>query len=174
MYIGSSVNLRRRFLQYYNVNYLERNNSMIICRALLKYGYSNFSLTILEYCDPKDCLIREKYFIDLLKPEYNLSQNPNSPYLGLKHTDEARIKMSDKSSGRSKSKEHKLKLSLADPNSIKILVTDLLTNIVTEHSSMSAAAKALGIGKASVIHYFSNNQKKPYKNRYVFSKIIKE
>jgi len=38
---------------------------------------------------------------------------------------------------------------------------------------MSAAAKALGIGKASVIHYFSNNQKKPYKGRYIFSKVEK-
>ena len=27
---------------------------MLIYRALLKYGYSNFSLVILEYCDTKD------------------------------------------------------------------------------------------------------------------------
>lgn len=84
-YIGSSVRLRIRLLQYYNAEYLERNSSMRICRALLKYGYSNFSLTILEYCEPKDCLVREKYYIDLIKPplgpcgEYNLSQNPSSP-----------------------------------------------------------------------------------------------
>jgi hypothetical protein len=58
MYVGSSVNLRRRLLQYYNAEYLERNVSMRICRALLKYGYSKFNLTILEYCDPKDCLVR--------------------------------------------------------------------------------------------------------------------
>jgi len=47
---------------------------MRICRggALLKYGYSNFSLTILEYCDPKDCLVREKYYIDLIKPPYEV------------------------------------------------------------------------------------------------------
>jgi group I intron endonuclease len=49
-YIGSSVDLRNRFYQYFNTNYLTRDNYMQICRALLKYGYSNFSLTILEYC----------------------------------------------------------------------------------------------------------------------------
>ena len=79
MYIGSSVRLRIRLLQYYNAEYLERNSSMRICRALLKYGYSNFSLTILEYCEPEECLVREKHYIDLMKPEYNFSQNPSSP-----------------------------------------------------------------------------------------------
>ena len=174
MYIGSSVRLRIRLLQYYNAEYLERNSSMRICRALLKYGYSNFSLTILEYCEPEECLVREKHYIDLMKPEYNFSQNPSSPWLGLKHTIEARAKMSTNTLGLSKSEEHKLKLSLADPKSVVVLVTDLTTNISTEYNSMSAAAKALGIGKASVIHYFSNNQKKPYKGRYLFSKVEKE
>lgn len=174
MYVGSSVNLRRRLLQYYNAEYLERNDSMRICRALLKYGYSNFSLTILEYCDPKDCLVREKYYIDLIKPEYNLSQNPHSPQLGLKHTIEARAKMSEKSLGVSKSEAHRLKLSLADPKSEAIIVTDLTTNTTTGYNSMSAAAKALGIGKASVINYFRNNQQKPYKGRYIFNKVKKE
>jgi hypothetical protein len=49
-YIGSSNSLSRRFREYFNLNYLERNKSMLICRALLKYGYSGFSLEILEYC----------------------------------------------------------------------------------------------------------------------------
>ena len=49
-YVGSSDNLRRRFQQYFNNNHLIKNNSMQICRALLKHEYSNFSLEILEYC----------------------------------------------------------------------------------------------------------------------------
>ena len=35
---------------------------MAICCAIKKHGYSNFSLTILEYCEPSKCLEREKYF----------------------------------------------------------------------------------------------------------------
>jgi hypothetical protein len=50
-YVGSSVNLRIRFFEYFNTNYLERNKNMPICLALLKYGYSNFSLEIVEYCE---------------------------------------------------------------------------------------------------------------------------
>src|SRR5579871_6506176 len=64
-YIGSSETLSRRFLQYFNTKYLLKNTNMIICKALLKYGYSNFSLSILEYCEPDKCLEREQYYIDL-------------------------------------------------------------------------------------------------------------
>ena len=42
-YIGSSEHLARRFGEYLNINYLIRDNYMQICRAILKYGYSNFS-----------------------------------------------------------------------------------------------------------------------------------
>jgi len=66
-YIGSSTNLANRLYLYYNVRFLMRNNRTIN-KALLKYGYANFSLEILEYCEPKDCIKKEQYYIDLLKP----------------------------------------------------------------------------------------------------------
>ena len=61
-YIGSSENLRIRFKQYFNINYLIRDNCMQICRALKKHGYYNFELIILEYCSPDKCLKREAYY----------------------------------------------------------------------------------------------------------------
>ena len=61
-YIGSSNNLKRRFSEYFNDNYLLRNKSMGICCALLKHGSSNFSITILEYCEVSELLIREKHY----------------------------------------------------------------------------------------------------------------
>lgn len=36
-----------------------------------KYGHENFTLEILEYCLKDKLLIRENYYFDLLKPEYN-------------------------------------------------------------------------------------------------------
>lgn len=42
-YVGSSSNLKNRFRSYYNINRL-MNEYGIISRALLSYGYSNFSL----------------------------------------------------------------------------------------------------------------------------------
>jgi len=87
-YIGSSVNLSRRFYAYFNVCSLERDNSMPICLALLKYGYSKFSLGILEYCEPSEVLTREKYYLKLLNPQYNIWTEPSAPMLGRNHSEE--------------------------------------------------------------------------------------
>ncbi len=57
IYIGQSKDLSRRFIKYFNLNYINSKNTLIINRALIKYGYSNFSVTILEYCD-KDHLTK--------------------------------------------------------------------------------------------------------------------
>jgi hypothetical protein len=62
-YIGQSKNLYNRFLNYFNTAYLKRSKS-IISRALIKYGYSSFSLTILEYCAKVDLTVREQYYFD--------------------------------------------------------------------------------------------------------------
>ena len=40
-YIGSAKDLRLRLFQYYNTKHLLRTN-MLICKALLKYGFSTF------------------------------------------------------------------------------------------------------------------------------------
>lgn len=45
---------------------------MLIYKSLLKYGYSNFKLEILEYCDLSDVIKREQYYINNLNPEYNI------------------------------------------------------------------------------------------------------
>ena len=51
---------------------------MLICRALIKYGYSNFRLEILEYCAPEVLFARENYYIKTSKPEYNVLQESNT------------------------------------------------------------------------------------------------
>ena len=57
---------------------------MVITKALLKYGYSVFSLEILEYCEALEAISREQYYLDLLKPEYNVLKIAGSS-LGYKH-----------------------------------------------------------------------------------------
>jgi group I intron endonuclease len=50
--------------------------------ALLKHGYSNFSLTILEFCDINTLILREKFYFDQYSPEYNILKDPGSPSRG--------------------------------------------------------------------------------------------
>jgi hypothetical protein len=96
-YIGSSINIARRMYEYYNSKYL-LSKKTIIYKALLKYGYSNFSLEILEYCDKKDLISREQYYLDLLKPEYNILEKAGNS-LGYKHSDISKLKISEKLKG---------------------------------------------------------------------------
>jgi len=121
-YIGSAVNLARRFYLYYNLEHLSKNN-MTINRALLKYGHSNFSLEILEYCEAKNTTIREQHYMDICKPEYNILKIAGSS-LGFKHseetieklrervhTEEAKAKISKSRIGTKISEETRAKIS---------------------------------------------------------------
>lgn len=71
-YIGKSVNLKKRFNNYLIPKRLHENPSAIN-RALLKFGYNNFSLTILEFCDDKFSLLqKEKFYITVFNPQLNI------------------------------------------------------------------------------------------------------
>jgi hypothetical protein len=65
--------------------------------ALLKYGYTNFTLTILEICDKDSLMSREKHFFEVYSPfpsnlkdvrgllrrgTYNILKTPGSPSRG--------------------------------------------------------------------------------------------
>jgi group I intron endonuclease len=80
-YVGSSINLAGRFSIYYYkktmLNKLSTRKS-IIYSAILKYGYTNFILDILEYCERDILIEKEQYYLDTLKPEYNILKIANS------------------------------------------------------------------------------------------------
>src|SRR5690349_21377117 len=74
-YVGSSKDLYRRFKEYYNINYLNRrvlSGNSHIYKALISDGYGAFNLEILEYCSKELLIEREQYYIDQVKPEYNI------------------------------------------------------------------------------------------------------
>jgi len=198
-YIGSSISLYLRLKVYYSFLYLakavKKNNSLIY-KALLKYGYSGFSLEILEYCPAEKCIEREQYYIDNLPHEYNILSIAGSP-LGFKHSEETRVKQSVANKGennpmygkkRKHSEETRAKQSAANKGennpmfgktravgagspSKKIKVLDLLTNESKEYDSISAAGKSLGLKSTRISNYLSRNQKKAYMDRYIFTKI---
>jgi group I intron endonuclease len=62
-----------------------------IYSAVLKHGCSNFSIEILEYCAPEMVIEREQFYIDSLKPVYNLLKFAGSS-LGKTHSEETKKK----------------------------------------------------------------------------------
>lgn len=73
-YVGSSINISGRMKNYLNIKYLElkQNNNMPIVKGLLKYGHNNFALIIIKYLPQSDLTIKESYWINELKPYYNV------------------------------------------------------------------------------------------------------
>lgn len=50
----------------------------MIYRAILKHGYSNFSLDIIEFCDIPCFVQRKQYYLYVYKPQYNIMKSAGS------------------------------------------------------------------------------------------------
>lgn len=79
-YIGMSNNLKKRFYNYLDINRLNKDKTSRINRALLKYGFDKFAITILElhHNTPiKSSYLRERedFFIKVFKPQYNIKRS---------------------------------------------------------------------------------------------------
>lgn len=69
-YIGQSNNIKRRM----NEHKSRKSNSLIISKAIAKYGWDAFDKTVLEFCPVEELDEKEIYYIAELKPEYNLAK----------------------------------------------------------------------------------------------------
>lgn len=93
-YIGSAVDIKDRLRKYYSHTYLVNNSILMpICSALLKWGYANFKVYILEYCEKENLIQREQYYFDKLNPNYNVCRTAGST-LGRIHSEETKEKLS--------------------------------------------------------------------------------
>jgi len=148
-YVGSSINISVRMYTYFSLRSLAKSNRPID-RALLKYGFSNFSLEILEYCNEDNVLKREQYFIDLMKPEYNIVQTAGST-LGYKHTPESLAKMRDFILSEEVLKRKTLSTkNAAEARKISVIVENIKTKEKTEYGSMTEVGKVLGVHRNAV------------------------
>lgn len=113
-YIGSAVDLNKRISRYFQKYYLNniRFKNILIIKAIRKYGIDNFYISILEYVNNEklDLIKREQFWLDSIKPEYNILKIANSS-LGYKHTKEAKLKISLAKLGKKLSPETKKNIS---------------------------------------------------------------
>ena len=187
-YIGSAVDLSKRLKFYYSNSSMEallKKSKSLICSAILKHGCYNFSLEILEYCEPEKCLEREDYYLKKLKPEYNISLNPTAPFSGRNHSEETKTIISEARKGTTHNEETKTKISdtmVGNTNkkgqpktegsgklSQAIEVTDIKNNTTTSYDSIGEAARALNCNESSIRSNLKSNSNKPYKNIYMFT-----
>jgi group I intron endonuclease len=99
IYIGSSIDIKRRWQQH--VLYLNnhKHHSSYLQRAWDKYGADAFEFSIIELCFPLALIFREQYYIDTYNPEYSVRKKAGSN-LGIKNTPEHNAKISASNMGR--------------------------------------------------------------------------
>ncbi len=99
IYIGSSFKIHTRWFAH--LRYLKNRNhhSPKLQNHYNKYGESDLVFSIIEPCLPDWATIREQYYIDKLKPYFNICQSAFSRR-GVKQSAEAIAKRVAKTKGR--------------------------------------------------------------------------
>ena len=130
-YIGSSKNIRQRLWTHRACLRHNNHENAHLQAAWNKYGEDNFDYFILEPCKEDILLVREQYYINSIKPEYNINLETQRPPCTL----ESRKKQSE--TRKKLYAEGKLKPSFKH---IHTYVYDLDGNFLKEYSSMKEAA----------------------------------
>lgn len=207
IYIGQSIKIEDRIKSYKNIKCKEQPK---LYKSLLKYGFENHKIEILIECNESKLNELERHYqeeYDSIENGLNciytktndrsgksseetklkISVNNTRPFLGKKHSEESRLKISnslkgkqsrlgavlsqetkDKISNAHKGKkasiETKLKMSLARkgikrPNQKnKVrLVLDSATGIF--YNSIKEASEILGYNKCTLRNYLAGNRK---------------
>jgi group I intron endonuclease len=113
MYVGSAVAVNRRW----NAHLCNLRKGTHHCKHLqnvhAKYGESALDWEIIEFVEDKTKLIeKEQFWIDFFQPTYNKRKIADS-CLGIKRSKESRLKMSIAQIGKKQSEETKAKRSIA-------------------------------------------------------------
>ena len=186
-YVGSSVILKRRYNEYLNPEYIARNlkkgNSKIL-NSLIKYGYLNFEFKILEIIEFLDSqtksdrrkllLEREQYYLDEIKPEYNINLKAGSN-LGRTYSEEVRKKMSLAKLGKAGNKKGAVLSSesralFRDKSGMVKGVTMLNENneVLDYFKSIQLASEATGISRIRISRCARGIRKELRENGKVF------
>jgi|688.fasta_scaffold414503_1 group I intron endonuclease len=82
-YVGSSISIGARLSTHKSRLKRGKHENIIMINCFNKYGENQCYFKVLEYCDSDQLILREKFYIDVLKPELNIELNPvlqNSNY----------------------------------------------------------------------------------------------
>jgi len=157
-------------VKYYSkaclVSEIQRSNSAIY-RAILKYGIKEFTFEVLEHCEADVLIEREQFYINTLKPEYNVLKKAGNRK-GFMHSEATKELQRASRLGVVLSEDTKLKMSVANVKSTSVVVINNQTGEVSEFLTMRKAAEFLGTSHSQVISYI--NSKKLFRGIYIIDK----
>ena len=117
-YIGSAVNINRRWCDHRSKLSNNKHHSIHLQRAWNIYGEENFKFEVLFNCSKEELIQYEQLHFDELTPDYNICKVAGN-CLGRKHSEKSKKKMSlilighTRNKGRVHTEEHNAKISAA-------------------------------------------------------------
>lgn len=156
-YIGQAINIRKRLMQHIGACDNNRYDNPLY-RAIHKYGYENFEFGILKRVDKNELFLKsildfwEKYYIVLYNSfapnGYNQTLGGDVGVLGLKMTDEQKMKI------RANSKKE------ANDGRYKVLCYDVVKCVVIQCPTLKALGLYLGfnIGRTAISNILIANR----------------
>lgn len=105
-YLGSSINIEKRWREHNRLLKLNKHHSRPLQSAYNKYGKGCLIYHILFLCGKEDLLFFEQLCLDIENPKYNISKAANAPMAGRKHSENTLNKMR-----KPKSLEHRAKIA---------------------------------------------------------------
>ena len=140
-YIGSSINLLQRKRRHFEDLKNNKHHSIILQRACNKYGIEFLKFNVIEHVkDLKILIEREQFYLNKLKPRYNILPTAGSP-LGSKQSEES----------CAKKRKYALENNIKPPESTwkakqkQVMMLDYDTlEVLNIFDSVSEAARYLG------------------------------
>lgn len=156
IYIGSSIKIEKR-LKYYKS--LDCKGQTKLYNSLLKYGYDNHKIEVLDECSIDELYLKENHYgnifnvlgingLNCVLPKFNdikkqvsaetlkkMSESKkgyNNTFYGKKHSSESKELISISQKGRKHTAEHKFKVSLNNAKNKAKIIIDLNNGVFYE------------------------------------------
>lgn len=110
VYIGQSVNVKKRFGQHISALRSGKERNTHLQRAFNKYGEQSFIFEVLMYCEQDQLTKNENGFIQAASSVYNVRPSADSNF-GVKRTEETKALLSRVFKGRVMSLETRKRMS---------------------------------------------------------------
>lgn len=138
-YIGSATNFYHRFYTHlWGLNNNKHYNKYLQ-KSWNKYGESSFKFEALATCPQEYLLKLEQWFIDNLKPSYNLSKIAGS-MKGHVKSEEAKLKQRLKILGTKQTKEH---IQKRFENRVFIITDEIRKNMSLAHKGKKRSKQSI-------------------------------
>jgi hypothetical protein len=152
IYIGSALNIRKRWKQHRNSLRKNKHYNRYLQSAFNKNGFQNFEWSVIEYVDKNKLTETEQKWLNYYRSfdrtiGYNLSPTASS-CLGVKHSEESKKRMSKSHMGNRQSEETKEKIRRSRLK--KVYQFDENGELLNIFNSILEAERQTGIARQAI------------------------